>query len=158
MDEVKGVTDLGVFRVLGQPNLDITVDRREAARYGLNTGDINNVVQAALGGTEATTILEGERRFSLIVRLAPEYRNSLDAVRNIKVGFQTASGANAYVPLGELATIKLDPGASYIYRESNQRFIAVKFSVRGRDLGGTVAEAQDEGARKIKGPTQNGRG
>jgi cobalt-zinc-cadmium resistance protein CzcA len=153
MDEVKGVADLGVFRVLGQPNLDITVDRREAARYGLNTGDINNVVQAALGGTEATTILEGERRFSLIVRLAPEYRNSLDAVRNIKVGFQTASGANAYVPLRELATIKLDTGASYIYRESNQRFIAVKFSVRGRDLGSTVADAQDAVAQKIKLPT-----
>jgi cobalt-zinc-cadmium resistance protein CzcA len=145
MDEVKGV--------LGQPNLDIVVDRREAARYGLNTGDINDVVQAALGGTEATTILEGERRFSLIVRLAPEYRNSLDAVRNIKVGFQTASGANAYVPLRELATIKLDTGASYIYRESNQRFIAVKFSVRGRDLGSTVADAQDAVAQKIKLPT-----
>jgi cobalt-zinc-cadmium resistance protein CzcA len=153
MDEVKGVADLGVFRVLGQPNLDIVVDRREAARYGLNTGDINDVVQAALGGTEATTILEGERRFSLIVRLAPEYRNSLDAVRNIKVGFQTASGANAYVPLRELATIKLDTGASYIYRESNQRFIAVKFSVRGRDLGSTVADAQDAVAQKIKLPT-----
>jgi cobalt-zinc-cadmium resistance protein CzcA len=153
MDEVKGVTDLGVFRVLGQPNLDIMVDRTKAARYGLNTGDINNVIQAALGGTEATTILEGERRFSLIVRLAPEYRNSVDAVRNIKVGIQTGSGVNAYVPLRELATITLDTGASYIYRESNQRFIAVKFSVRGRDLGSTVADAQDEVARKIKLPT-----
>jgi cobalt-zinc-cadmium resistance protein CzcA len=153
MDEVKGVTDLGVFRVLGQPNLNIVVDRMKAARYGLNTGDINNVIQSALGGTEATTILEGERRFSLIVRLAPEYRNSLDAVRNIKVGFQTSSGANAYVPLTELATITLDTGASYIYRESNQRFIAVKFSVRGRDLGSTVADAQDEVTRTIKLPT-----
>jgi heavy metal efflux system protein len=153
MDEVKGVADLGVFRVLGQPNLNIMVDRREAARYGLNTGDINSVIQAALGGTEATTILEGERRFSLIVRLAPEFRNSLDAVRNIKVGFQTSSGVNAYVPLRELATITLDTGASYIYRESNQRFIAVKFSVRGRDLGSTVADAQDEVASKIKLPT-----
>jgi len=153
MDEVKGVTDLGVFRVLGQPNLDIMVDRTKAARYGLNTGDINNVIQAALGGTEATTILEGERRFSLIVRLAPEYRNSADAVRNIKVGFQTGSGVNAYVPLRELATITLDTGASYIYRESNQRFIAVKFSVRGRDLGSTVADAQDEVTRRIKLPT-----
>src|SRR4029077_3918382 len=89
LDEVKGVADLGIFRVLGQPNLNLTVDRGIAARYGLNTGDINSVVQAALGGTEATTILEGERRFSLIVRLAPEYRNSLDAVRNLKVAFQT---------------------------------------------------------------------
>jgi cobalt-zinc-cadmium resistance protein CzcA len=153
MDEVKGVSDLGIFRVLGQPNLNITVDRTRAARYGLNTGDINNVVQAALGGTEATTILEGERRFSLIVRVAPEYRNSLDAVRNIKVGFQTSAGANAYVPLRELATITLDTGASYIYRESNQRYIPVKFSVRGRDLGSTVADAQEQVARKIKLPT-----
>jgi cobalt-zinc-cadmium resistance protein CzcA len=153
MDEVRGVADLGIFRVLGQPNLNLTVDRAVAARYGLNTGDINNVVQAALGGTVATTILEGERQFSLIVRLAPEYRNSLDAVRNLKVGFQTPAGANAYVPLRELATITLDTGASYIYRESNQRFIAVKFSVRGRDLGGTVADAQNQVAQKIKLPT-----
>ena len=153
MDEVKGVTDLGVFRVLGQPNLNIMVDRVKAARYGLNTGDIDNVIQTALGGTQATTILEGERQFALIVRLAPEYRSSLDAVRNLKVGFQTSSGTNAYVPLGELATITLDTGASYIYRESNERFIAVKFSVRGRDLGSTVADAQDEVTRKIKVPT-----
>jgi cobalt-zinc-cadmium resistance protein CzcA len=153
MDEVKGVSDLGIFRVLGQPNLNITIDRAKAARYGLNTGDINKIIQAALGGTEATTILEGERRFSLIVRLAPEYRNSLDAVRNIKVGFQASAGVNAYVPLRELATITLDTGASYIYRESNQRFIAVKFSVRGRDLGSTVADAQEQVGRKVKLPT-----
>jgi cobalt-zinc-cadmium resistance protein CzcA len=153
MDDVKGVTDLGVFRVLGQPNLNIVVDRMKAARYGLNTGDIDNVIQTALGGTQATTILEGERQFALIVRLAPEYRSSVDSVRNLKVGFQTGSGTNAYVPLGELATITLDTGASYIYRESNERFIAVKFSVRGRDLGSTVADAQDEVTRKIKVPT-----
>jgi cobalt-zinc-cadmium resistance protein CzcA len=152
MDEVRGVTDLGIFRVLGQPNLKITVNRAIAARYGLNTGDINTVIQAALGGTEATTVLEGERRFSLIVRLAPEYRNSLDAARNIKVGFQTSTGANAYVPLRELATITLDTGGSYIYREANQRYIPVKFSVRGRDLGSTVADAQQQVARKVKLP------
>ena len=153
MDQVRGVADLGVFRVLGQPNLNITVDRAAAARYGLNTGDINNVVQAALGGTQATTILEGERQFALVVRLAPEYRDDLDAVRNIKVGYQASSGANAYVPLRELATISLDTGASYIYRENNQRFIAIKFSVRDRDLGGTVADAQTQVAQKVKLPT-----
>jgi len=151
-DEVKGVSDLGIFRVLGQPNLNITVDRAKAARYGLNTGDINNVIQAALAGTEATVILEGERRFSLIVRLAPEYRNRLDAVRNLKVGYQSGSGANGYVPLRELATITLDTGASYIYRESNQRYVPIKFSVRGRDLGSTVADAQAQVARKVKLP------
>jgi cobalt-zinc-cadmium resistance protein CzcA len=153
MDQVKGVADLGIFRVLGQPNLNITVDRAKAARYGLNTGDINSAIQAALGGTEATVVLEGERRFSLIVRFAPEFRNSLDAVRNLKVGFQAASGANAYIPLSEVATVALDTGASYIYRESNQRFVAVKFSVRGRDLGGTVADAQAQVARNVKLPT-----
>jgi len=151
-DEVKGVSDLGIFRVLGQPNLNITVDRAKAARYGLNTGDINSVIQAALAGTEATVILEGERRFSLIVRLAPEYRDRLDAVRNLKVGYQSASGANGYVPLRELATISLDTGASYIYRESNQRYVPIKFSVRGRDLGSTVADAQAQVARKVKLP------
>jgi cobalt-zinc-cadmium resistance protein CzcA len=151
-DEVKGVSDLGIFRVLGQPNLNITVDRAKAARYGLNTGDINNVIHAALAGTEATVILEGERRFSLIVRLAPEYRNQLDAVRNLKVGYQSSSGANGYVPLRELATITLDTGASYIYRESNQRYVPIKFSVRGRDLGSTVADAQAQVARKVKLP------
>jgi cobalt-zinc-cadmium resistance protein CzcA len=153
MDEVKGVADLGIFRVLGQPNLNIAVDRAKAARYGLNTGDINNAIQAALGGTEATVVLEGERRFSLIVRFAPEFRTSLDAVRNLKVGFQAPSGANAYIPLSEVASVTLNTGASYIYRESNQRFIAVKFSVRGRDLGGTVADAQEQVARKVKLPT-----
>jgi heavy metal efflux system protein len=152
MDEVRGVSDLGIFRVVGQPNLKIKVDRAIAARYGLNTGDINAVIQAALGGTQATTVLEGERQFALIVRLAPEYRNSLDAVRNIKVGFQTSSGVNAYVPLRELATIPLDTGGSYIYREANQRYIPVKFSVRGRDLGSTVADAQEQVVRKVKLP------
>src|SRR5262249_46979467 len=87
MDQVRGITDLGIFRVLGQPNLNVSVDRERAARYGLNTGDINTVVQAALGGTVATTVLEGDRQFSVTVRVAPEYRNSLEAVRNIKVGF-----------------------------------------------------------------------
>jgi cobalt-zinc-cadmium resistance protein CzcA len=152
MDQVKGVSDLGIFRVLGQPNLNITVDRAKAARYGLNTGDINNVIQAALGGTEATTVLEGERRFSLMVRLLPEYRSSLDAVRNLKIDLQTASGGNAFVPLSEVATISLDTGASYIYRENNQRFVPVKFSVRGRDLGSTVADAQAQVASKVKLP------
>ncbi len=152
MDQVKGVTDLGIFRVLGQPNLNITVDREIAARYGLNAGDVNTVVQAALGGTQATTVLEGDRQFALIVRVAPEYRNSLERARNIKVGITTSSGANAYIPLSELATISLDTGASYIYHERNQRYIPVKFSVRGRDLGGTVADAQEQIAQKVKLP------
>ena len=144
MDQVKGVSDLGVFRVLGQPNLNITVDREKAARYGLNVGDVNTVVQGALGGAQATTVLEGERQFGLIVRVAAEYRASLDKVRAIKVGFQTSSGPNAYIPLSELATITLDTGASYIYHERNQRFIPIHFSARGRDLEGTVVDAEEQ--------------
>jgi len=149
MAQVKGVEDLGVFRVLGQPNFNITVDRAKAARYGLNSGDITSVVQAAIGGTQATTILEGDRQFALTVRLAPEYRKSLDAIGNVKVGYTSAAGGVAQIPLKELATISLDTGASYIFHERNQRFIPVKFSVRGRDLGGTVAEAQERVEKNI---------
>lgn len=152
MAQVKGVEDLGVFRVLGQPNLNIKIDRAKAARFGINSGDVNTVVQAALGGTRATTVLEGDRQFALTVRLAPEFRNTIDSVRNIKVAYQNAAGGNSYVPLGDLATVALDTGASYIYHERNERFMPVKFSVRGRDLGGTVAEAQQRIAKNIKLP------
>ena len=152
MGKVQGVADLGIFRLLGQPNLNIRIDREKAARYGLNTGDINTVVQAALGGTIATTVLEGDRQFSLAVRLDPRFRDSIDAVRTVKVAYQTPSGTNAYIPLSELADISLDTGASFIYRERSQRYIPVKFSVRGRDLGGTVAEAQERVAKAVKLP------
>ena len=118
----------------------------------MSVNDVNNVVQAALGGTTATTLLEADRQFSVVVRLAPEYRNSIDAVRNLKVGVQTPSG-NAYIPLSELASITLDTGASYIFRERNQRFVPIKFSVRGRDLAGAVAEAQQRIASNVKLPT-----
>ncbi len=151
MDQVKGVADLGIFRVLGQPNLNIKVDRAKAARYGLNVSDVNNVVQAAMGGTVATTLLEADRQFNVTVRLAPEYRDSIDAVRNLKVGIQ-AGGANAYIPLTELASITLDTGASYIFRERNQRYVPIKYSVRGRDLAGAVAEAEERIARNVKLP------
>ncbi len=152
MQQVRGITDLGIFHVLGQPNLNIRVNRQKAARYGLNTGDVTTVVQAALGGTQATTLLEGDRQFNVVVRLPAEYRSSLEAVRSIKVGFQTASGTNAYVPLSELADITLDTGASYIYHESGERYIPVKFSVRDRDLGGAVAEAQKRIRKNVKLP------
>ncbi len=152
MGSVKGVEDLGIFRVLGQPNLNINVDRARAARYGLNSGDVNTVVQAALGGTQATTVLEGDRQFALTVRLAPQFRASLDAIRNLKVGYTTPSGTVASVPLSAVATISLDTGASYIYHERNQRFIPVKFSVRGRDLGSTVADAQARVAKTVPLP------
>lgn len=152
MKQIKGVEDLGVFRVLGQPNFNITIDRAKAARYGLNTGDINTVVQAAAGGTQATTVLEGGRQFALTVRLAPQYRSDLESIRNIPVGYTTASGGTAYIALRELATITLDTGASYIFHEKNERFIPVKFSVRGRDLGSTVEEAQARIATRVALP------
>ena len=152
MSQLRGITDLGIFPVLGQPNLNIKVDRAKAARYGLNSGDVNAVVQASMGGAIATSVLEGDRQFDLVVRYTPEYRDSIDKVRNIKVGYQTPTGANAYIPLSELANITLDTGAAWVYHESVQRFIPVKFSVRGRDLGGTVEEAQKRIADNVKLP------
>jgi heavy metal efflux system protein len=152
MEQVQGITDLAIFHVLGQPNLNIKVDRATAARYGLNTGDVNTVVQAALGGAVATTLLEADRSFNVQVRLPAEFRDNLEEVRTIKVGYQTPSGTNAYIPLSELANISLDTGASYIYHEARERYIPVKFSVRDRDLGGAVAEAQQRIAENVKLP------
>ena len=153
MTQVRGVADLGIFPVLGQPNLNIKVDRAKAARYGLNSGDVNSVIQAAMGGAVATSVLEGDRQFDLVVRYTPEYRDSIEKIRYIKVAYQTGSGANAYIPLSELATITLDTGAAWIYHESVQRFIPVKFSVRGRDLGSTVEEAQERITKNVKLPS-----
>jgi heavy metal efflux system protein len=153
MQQVKGMEDLGIFHIVGQPNLDIKVDRAKAARYGLNTGDVNTVVQAAMAGNVASTIMEGDRQFNLTLRLAPGYRDSTEKISNVPVGYQTPAGTTAYVPLRDLANINVDSGASYIYHETTQRFIPIKFSVRGRDLGGTVAEAQARIAKNVKLPT-----
>jgi cobalt-zinc-cadmium resistance protein CzcA len=152
MAQVPGITDLGAFWVLGQPNLNIKIDREKAARYGLNVSDANSVVQAALGGTVATTLLEAERQFGVVVRLAPEFRNDVNEVKNIKVGVQTPTG-NAHIPLSDFANITLDTGASYIFREKNQRFVPIKFSVRGRDLASAIEEAQQRINRNVKLPT-----
>lgn len=150
ISSVRGISDVGVFPVLGQPNLNIKVNRARAARYGLNSGDVNTVVQAAMGGTQATTLLEADRQFAVTVRLAPQYRQDIDAIKNVRVGITTSSGENAYVPLSEIADITLDTGASYIYHEANERFIPVKFSVRDRDLAGAVTEAQARIAKVIR--------
>src|ERR1700677_960065 len=152
MGTVRGVTDLGVFRVLGQPNLNVKIDREKAARYGLNTGDVNTAIQAALGGAVASTVLEGDRQFNLTVRFAPKFRNSIEAIGEVKVGYTTPTGAVAYIPLRDLADISIDTGASYIYHEATKRFIPIKFSVRGRDLGSTVADSQQRIAKNIKLP------
>ena len=150
MQQVKGIADLGIFHVLGQPNLNVRIDREKTARYGLNTGDVNTTLQAALGGTVATTLLEGDRQFNVTVRLPEVYRDDLDAVGDIKIA--GGNGGNAYIPLRDLATITLDTGASYIYHESSQRYLPIKFSVRGRDLGGAVSEAQERIAQNVKLP------
>jgi cobalt-zinc-cadmium resistance protein CzcA len=152
MSRVRGITDLGIFPVLGQPNLNIKIDRDKVARYGLNTGDVNTVIQAAMGGAIATQVLEGDREWNLVVRYPEEYRNSLDKIGNIKVGYASANGASAYMPLSELATLSLDTGASWIYHETMVRFIPVKFSVRGRDLAGAVSEAQARIAKNVMLP------
>jgi len=153
MARVRGVADLGIFHLVGQPNLNIRINREKAARYGLNTGDVTTVVQAALGGNIATNVLEGDRSFGVAVRLDSRFRRSIDAVRDIKVAYQTPSGSNAYISLSELADISLDTGALFIYRERSQRYIPIKFSVRGRDLGSTVAEAQQRVAQAVQLPT-----
>jgi cobalt-zinc-cadmium resistance protein CzcA len=153
MSQVRGIADLGIFPLLGQPNLNIQVDRAKAARYGLNSGDVTTVIQAAMGGASATTVLEGDRQFGVVMRFAPEFRDSIEKIRNIKVAYQTSSGVNAYIPLSELATITLDTGAAWIYHESTQRYIPVKFSVRGRDLGSAVAEAQERITRNVHLPS-----
>jgi len=152
MGKVQGVADLGVFRVLGQPNLDIKIDREKAARYGLNTGDVNTAIQAALGGAVASTVLEGDRQFNLTVRFAPQFRNGIDAIGEVKVGYTAANGVAAYIPLRDLADISVDTGASYIYHEATKRYIPIKFSVRGRDLGSTIAAAQALIAKNVKLP------
>jgi heavy metal efflux system protein len=152
MARVRGIVDLGIFPVLGQPDLDINIERAEAARYGLNTGDVNTVIQAALGGAVASEVLEGDRQFDLVVRYPRRYRDSIERIRNLEVAYQAGNGAVGYVPLKDLARIELTTGAAWIYHEGGERFIPVKFSVRGRDLGGAVAEAQARIASHVKLP------
>jgi heavy metal efflux system protein len=152
MQRVKGMEDVGIFHIVGQPNLNIRVDRVKAARYGLNTGDVNTVVQAAMAGAVASTVLESDRQFNLTVRLAPQYRDNVETIKDIPVAYQTPAGTTAYIPLRELADISIDSGASFIYHEATQRYVPIKFSVRGRDLGSTVAEAQALIAKEIQLP------
>jgi cobalt-zinc-cadmium resistance protein CzcA len=140
---VPGVADLAMFTSLGQPTIAIDIDRARAARYGLAPGDINATIQAAIGGQSAGDLYEegSDRHFPLIVRLAPQYRESLDSIRRITIGVQGASGLTQ-IPLSDVATVRLVSGAAFIYREQQERYIPIKFSVVGRDLGSTVLEAQ----------------
>jgi heavy metal efflux system protein len=152
--EVPGVTNPGGFNLLGQPNLVIKIDRAKAARYGFSIADINSVVQAAIGGQEVSRVYEGEWNFALTVRLAREYRRNVEAIRAIPVALPNndPKQPTAYISLGDLGEVKLEMGAAYIYRENSQRFVPVKYSVRGRDLGSTVADAQDRVTQKLPMP------
>ena len=152
--QVPGVTDPAAFNLLGQPNLIVRIDRAKAARYGFSVNDINTVVQAAVGGQEVTRIYEGEMNFGFTVRLAPEFRRNIAAIRAIPVALPTSDpkAPTNYVPLSELGEVKLETGAAYIYRENTQRFVPLKYSVRERDLGSTVAEAQERVDEKVKLP------
>ena len=157
MRGVPGVTDLQVLSALGQPTVRIDVDRVRAARYGLQPGDINAVIAAAVGGQAAGNLYEAgsDRNFPLLVRLAPEHRGSLDAIRNLLISTpttQVGGTGTMQVPLSAVADVKLVSGAAFVYREQQERYIPIEFSVRGRDLGSTVAAAQAAVARKVQLP------
>ena len=152
--KVRGVTDPGAFNLLGQPNLVIRVERAKAARYGISVADMNTVVQAAIGGQEVTKVYEGEKTFALTVRLAQRYRDSIESIRSVPVALpsQDPKAQTTYIALGDVAEVKFETGAAYIYRQNGERFVPLKYSVRGRDLGSTVAEAQKIVAENVKLP------
>ena len=153
LSTVRGITDLAVFTSLGQPTVQIEIDRARAARYGLTPGDINSTVRAAIGGDSAGELYipNSDQHFPIIVRLAPRYRQSPEAIRDISVGIQGEKGTTE-IPLSEVATVELVSGAAYIYREQQQRYLPVKFSVRDRDLGSAIAEAQIKIAQQVALP------
>jgi heavy metal efflux system protein len=149
MQSVRGVADVGVFRVGGQPSLLIRIDRAKAARYGLAAADVNATIQAAVGGAAVTQIIEGDRRFDLTVRFPERYRNGPEAIQGILL--PTPDGGR--VPIGQIADVETRDGAFMIYRENGRRYIPIKFSVRGRDLATTIQDLQRELTDKIKLPS-----
>ena len=144
LGKVPGITDLAVFRSLGQPTVRIDIDRVRAARYGLAPGDVNAVVQTAIGGQSAGDLYEGssDRHFPMMVRLAAPFRQNLESIRRILITAAAGTGGVNQIPLGDVADVRLTSGAAFIYREQQQRYVPIKFSVRGRDLGSAVLEAQ----------------
>ncbi|QOY91523.1 efflux RND transporter permease subunit [Paludibaculum fermentans] len=148
MREVQGVADLAVFRVIGQPNLNISIDRARAGRYQLNVADVQDAVQTAVGGTAVSQVLKGEQRFDLVLRYQEPFRRTQEAIANIRL----LAPSGERVSLAQLCNIQVQDGASQIYREGFQRYIAVKYSVRGRDLGSTVEEAMSKVERQVKLP------
>ncbi|QQO12914.1 efflux RND transporter permease subunit [Bradyrhizobium diazoefficiens] len=154
LSTVQGVTDLAVFTSLGQPTVQIDIDRAKAARYGLAPGDINATIKVAIGGDTAGDLYEpgSDRHFPIIVRLAPEYRRSAEAIQNLRIGAPGPNGTVTQIPLSEVATISLVSGAAYIYREQQERYLPIKFSVRERDLGSAIREAQQKIAEQVQLP------
>jgi len=148
MRRIRGVEDLGVFRVLGQPNLNVTVDRDAAARYQINVADVQDAIQTAVGGNALTQVLQGEARYDLTLRYLPKYRDTKEAIESIRL----LSPSGERVSLAQLCKIGVSDGASEIYREGNRRYVAIKYSVRGRDLGSTVEEAIKKVQEKVKLP------
>jgi heavy metal efflux system protein len=148
MRQIKGIEDLGVLRVLGQPNLNVTVNRDAAARYQINVADVQDAIQTAVGGNALTQVLQGEARYDLVLRYLPQYRATQEAIESIRL----LSPTGERVSLTQLCDIRVVDGGSEIYREGNQRYIAIKYSVRGRDLGSTVEEAIRKINEKVELP------
>jgi len=148
MSKIRGVEDLGLFRVIGQPNLTFTVDRQAAARFGINVSDVQDAIQTAVGGTAVSQVLRGEARYDLVLRYQEPYRDTREAIENIRL----LSPSGERVSLAQLTRVATTDGAEEIYREGEQRYIAVKYSVRGRDLGSTVEEAIDKVNRQVTLP------
>jgi cobalt-zinc-cadmium resistance protein CzcA len=149
MRGIKGIEDLGLFRIIGQPNLNFIVDRDKAARYQINVGDVQDAVQTAVGGNALTQVLQGEQRYDLVMRYLAPYRNTKEAIEGIRL----LAPSGERVSLAQLCKIDVTDGASEIYREANQRYVALKYSVRGRDLGSTVEEAIKKVREQVKLPT-----
>ena len=145
---VPGVQDLGLFRVIGQPNLNFTVNRDQSARYGINVSDVQDAVQTAVGGSAATQVLQGEQRYDLVPRYISPYRNTREAIQNIRL----LAPNGERVSLAQLGDVRVTDGASEIYREENSRYVALKYSVRGRDLGSTVEESIRRVNHEVKLP------
>jgi cobalt-zinc-cadmium resistance protein CzcA len=148
MRHVKGIEDLGVFHVLGQPNDNFEVDRQQAARYQINVADVQDAIQTAAGGNALTQVLQGEARYDLVMRYLPQFRSTREAIENIRLLAPTGER----VSLAQLCKIEERDGGSEIYREGNQRYVPIKYSVRGRDLGGAVREAIEKVSRQVQLP------
>ena len=148
MQTVKGIEDLGIFRIIGQPNLNLSVDRAAAARWGINVADVQDAVQTAIGANAVTQLQQGEARFDVTLRYQKRYRDTQEAIENVRL----LAPSGERVSLAQLTKISTDDGAEEIYREAGQRYIAIKYSVRGRDLGSTVEEALARVERNVKLP------